>query len=83
MANFSVITVARGKNDPPFNPYVYVVLSEYFTDSAGNITLSPNLMAAVEIDEAVDLLIKQLEKARNKAKKELQKAKEQNPISAR
>ena len=83
MSTFSVITVARGKNDPPFNPYVYVVLSEHFKDSGGNITLSPKLMAEVEIDEAVDLLIKQLEKARKKAKKELQKAKEQNPISDR
>jgi hypothetical protein len=61
---------------------VYVVLSDYFKDSGGNITLSPKLMAGVEIDEAVDLLIKQLEKARNKAKKELKKAKEKNPISA-
>lgn len=75
MANFSVITVARGKNDPPFNPYVYVVLSEHFKDSDGNITLSSKLMTDMEIDEAIDLLISQLEKARNKAKKELQKAK--------
>jgi hypothetical protein len=67
----------------PFNPYVYVVLSEHVRDSGGNITLTPHLMTEVEIDEAVDLLIKQLEKARNKAKKELQKAKEQNRISAR
>jgi hypothetical protein len=83
MAIFSVMTKARRKNDPPFNPYVYVVLSEHFKDPGGNITLTPHLMTEIEIDEAVDLLIKQLEKARNKAKKELQKAKEQNPISAR
>ncbi len=82
MANFSIITVARRKNDPPFNPYVYVVLSEYFKDSDGHITLSRKLMNEVEIDEAAGLLIKQFEKARNKAKKELQKAKEQNRIFA-
>jgi hypothetical protein len=83
MANFGVITVARGKNDPPLNPYVYVVLSEHFKDSAGNITLSPKLMTEVEIDEVIDLLTNQLEKARNKAKKALQKAKEQNGIFSR
>jgi hypothetical protein len=83
MANFSVMTKAPGKIDPPFNPYVYVVLSEHFKDFGGNITLTPHLMTEVEIDEAVDLLIKQLEKTRNKAKKGLQKVKEQNRISAR
>jgi len=76
MENFSVITVARRKNDPPFNPYVYVVLSEHSKDPTGNIMLSAKLMTEIEIDEAIDLLAKQLEKARNKAKKELQKAKE-------
>lgn len=78
MATLSIITVARRKNDPPFNPYVYVVLSDYFTDRDNNITLSHYLMTEVEIDETVDLLITQLEKARKKAKKELQKAKEKN-----
>jgi hypothetical protein len=80
MANFSVITVARRRNDPPFNPYVYVVLSEHFKESTGNIMLSAKLMSEFEIDEAIHLLAKQLEKARDKAKKELQKAKEQNRI---
>lgn len=80
MANFDVITVARGKDDPPFNPYVYVVLSEYFTDSNGNITLSWNLMSDIEIDESIKLLIIQLEKARQKAKRKLNKAKEQNRL---
>lgn len=83
MANFSVITVARRKNDPPFNSYVYLVLSEHSKDSTGNIMLSAKLMTEVEIDEAIDLLTKQLEKARKKAKKELQKAKEQNRIVSR
>ena len=83
MANFSVITIARRKNDPPFNPYVYVVLSEHSKDATGNIMLSAKLMTDVEIDETINLLTKQLEKARNKAKKELQKAKEQNRIVPR
>jgi hypothetical protein len=76
MANFDVIAVARGKNDPPFNPYVYVVLSEHFKDYNGNITLSANLMSEIEIDESVNLLISQLEKVRQKAKRKLKKGKE-------
>ncbi len=75
MSKFSVIVVAPGKTDPPFNPYVYILLSECFRDSDGNITLSPKLMTDIEVDESVDLLIGQLQKARNKAKRELQKAK--------
>jgi hypothetical protein len=78
MPNFDIITVARGKNDPPFNPYVYVVLSEHFKDPNGNITLSAKLMSEIEIDESVNLLINKLEKAREKAKRKLKKAKEQN-----
>ena len=76
MTNFSVVTVARGKNDPPFNPYVYVVLSDYFSDSKGNITLTPKLMSDMEIDEFIDLRIMQLNKVRNIAKKKLQKTRE-------
>jgi hypothetical protein len=75
MTNFSVITVARGKDDPPLRPYVYVVLSEHFEDSGGNIMVSGKLMDNSEIEGAVALLIKQLEKTQNKAKKALQQAK--------
>jgi hypothetical protein len=83
MSNFSVITVARGKDDPPLNPYVYIVPSGDFKDSSENIRLTPKLMTEVEIDNFIDLLNVQLNKARNKAKKELQKAKEMNRIFAR
>jgi hypothetical protein len=58
MANFSVITVARRKHDPPFNPYVYIIPSGDFKDSNENIKLTPNLMTEVEIDDFIDLLIK-------------------------
>lgn len=76
MANFGVITKKIGKNDPPFNPYVYIVLSEYSSDSGGNIIITQNLINEVEIDEVIDSIIMKLNKARNKAKNNLQKAKE-------
>jgi hypothetical protein len=57
MANFSVITVACGINDRPFNPYVYIVPSGDFKDSSENIKLTPNLMTVAEIDDFCDLLI--------------------------
>jgi hypothetical protein len=47
MANFDVITVARRENCPPLNPYVYVMLSEYFKASNDNTTLSAKLSAKV------------------------------------
>jgi hypothetical protein len=83
MSNFSVITVARGKNDLLFNPYIYIVPFGDCKDSSEDIRLTPNLMIEVEIDNFIDLLIKQLNKTRNKAKKELQNAKEQNRIFSR
>lgn len=75
MAKISVFKVAPGKDDPFFSPYVHIWLSQRSEDSAGRILLSPQLMTEVEIDESVDYLIVQLEKARKKAKNELQKAK--------
>jgi DNA-binding transcriptional regulator/RsmH inhibitor MraZ len=75
MAEISVFKVAPEKNDLPFNAFIHIWLSQYSEDSKGRILLSAQLMSAVEIDESVNYLIKQLERARVKAKKELQKAK--------
>jgi hypothetical protein len=86
MANFNVITVARKKADLQFNPYVRVCLAhppDHYKDDRGNIVLSLKLMTDEEIDVAIDGLIEELRKVRQKAKKELQKAKEQNRIFAR
>jgi hypothetical protein len=74
MANFNVITVARGKDDPPFNPYVYIVPSGQYKTSSEIIMLTPHLMTEVEIDEAINSLIEDLEKVRKKAKRDLQNA---------
>ena len=77
MAKISVFKVAPRKNDPPFNPYVYIFVSEYAKDSTGRIKLSPQLINDGEIDFHVNYLIKQLEKICKKAKSELIKSKEQ------
>jgi len=75
MAKIRVFKMASETNDLPFDPYVQLSLSHYSGDSAGRILLSPRLASDVEIDESVNDLIEQLEKARKKAKDELQKTK--------
>jgi hypothetical protein len=88
MENFSIFTVAPGKNDPPLPPYVRVYLyhsPDHYEDKEGRIVLSIKLMNEMEIDVAIDGLIQELEKNRKKAKKDLQEEKErlQNQIVAR
>jgi hypothetical protein len=77
MAKIDVFEVAPRKGDMPFTPYLHIYLSEHFSDSEGHTLLSPQLMTDKEIDEAIDFLIMQLEKARKMAKAKLKKAKEQ------
>jgi hypothetical protein len=75
MAKINVFKLAPGRHDPPFDPYVQLSLSNFSQDSAGRVFLSPQLASEMEIDESVDDLMKQLEKARKKAKEYLKKAK--------
>ena len=77
MAEISVFTVAPRKGDPPFTPYVHIWLSQPSDVIEGKILISPQLMTDREIDESVDWLIKQLERARKMAKKKLQDKNEQ------
>jgi hypothetical protein len=77
MEYFSVLTVARRKDDPPFNPYVRVCLAhslDSYKVVEGRIVLSHTLMGEMEIDEAINWLIEDLEKVRKKAKRDLQNA---------
>ncbi len=76
MAKIDVFEVAPRKGDRPFTPYLHIHLSEHFSDSEGHILLSPQLITEKEIDEAIDFLIMQLEKARKTAKSKLEKTKE-------
>ncbi len=78
MAKIDVFEVAPRKGDMPFSPYLNIYLSEHFSGSEGYKLLSPKLMTDKEIDEAVDSLIMQLEKARKKAKSKLKKVKERH-----
>ena len=70
MAEIHIHRVAPQKGDLPFNPYIYLWLSGSL-EKNGKMCLTSNLMNDREIDEAVDRLIKQLETARKKAKREL------------
>ena len=80
MAEIDVLEVKPMKGDPPFTPYFHIYLSEYFSDSEGYPLLSPELMTEKEIDEAIDFLVIQLEKARKSAKSKLRKAKERKGL---
>jgi hypothetical protein len=75
MAEINVFEVAPKKGDMPFTPYLHIHLSEYSSDAEGHILLSAQLMTDKEIDEAVDLLLKQLENVRKRAKSKLKKSK--------
>lgn len=70
MAKIDAYRVAPQKGDYPFTPYIYLSISEY-SEENGKICVSRKLMTDREIDEVVDRLIKQLETARKKAKREL------------
>lgn len=78
MAQIDTLLIAPGKGDQPFAPFVHLWLSEVSRDSEGRELLSPKLMTDREIDESVDKLIRQLEKARKRAKRELSGAKGQS-----
>ncbi len=71
MAKIMVFKVAPEN----FDPYVQLTLSHFSKDSGGRTLLSPRLASDIEIDESVNHLIEQLEKARKKAKNDLRKAK--------
>jgi hypothetical protein len=75
MAKIDVFEVAPKKGDMPFTPYLHIYLPEHSSDSEGHKLLSPQLMTDKEIDEAIDFLVMQLEKARKTAKSKFKKAK--------
>jgi hypothetical protein len=76
MPFIDVAEVAPKKGDPPFVPYIHIILSDFTHDSDGFPLLSPQLMSDKEIDDSIDSLVMQLEKARKTAKSKLKKAKE-------
>lgn len=58
------------KGEFPVSPFVAIAVGAH-TESDGKILLSPNLMTDLEVDYEVNRLIKNLEKFRSSAKKEL------------
>lgn len=70
MAKIDVLKKSFGNKSLPGPTFVFLWLSSYGSDD-GRILLSPELATGIEVDESVNYLIKQLEKARKKAKKYL------------
>ena len=71
------------KDDLPGNQMIYVVLNEYSTLKDGNISISPQLASDQEVDYEIDLLIKELEKIRKKAKANIKKTNERIMLAVR
>lgn len=57
--------------DYPLSPQVAIRVSTYRTESDGAVTIGPYLGLDVEIDHAIDVLIKELNEIRKEAKREL------------
>lgn len=62
----------QDEGDPPFAPVAHVV-PKIHGRVDDRLTIGPNMMSEREVDELFDILERNLERARAKAKKELQK----------
>lgn len=72
---FGVVGVLDGwkKGDIPGNQMVYLVLNSHFKLKNGDIVISPQMASDKEVDCEIDNLIKDLERARRKAKENIKK----------
>ena len=68
------------KGDNPVPPIVHLALGIY-SESEGKILLGPDLMTDKEVDDLVDLLLGELEKFCEQAKKELRSLREKMKAS--
>ena len=71
MSTIDIFKIQKVKDNQPIIPVTYLYLSSFAKDDNNNILLSPQLMSDNEIDDFVDSLIRQLEKKRKEAKKEI------------
>jgi hypothetical protein len=62
----------QDEGDPPFPPVAHVV-PKIHSRVDDRLTIGPNMMSEREVDELFDILERNLERARAKAKEELQK----------
>lgn len=76
MPHIDVLTIAwkEGKG-LPFSPFCHFCLAERSSQPYGDYLIGPQMMTDQEIDECADLLIREIESARKKAKRELAKHK--------
>lgn len=58
----------RKKGDLLGNQMVFFTLAEYGTNADGQVLLTPSLASDAEVDGQIDILIKELETIRKKAK---------------
>jgi hypothetical protein len=75
MARIKARVVSTGTSVLPGPSFVELRLTEFSKDEADHILLSPHMVTSKEVDEQVDHLIDQLEKARRAAKKLLSESK--------
>ena len=76
MPTINVLTIAWKKGDGlPFNPFCHFYLAEKSSQPYGDCLMSPVMMTDLEVDECADQLIREIQSARKKAKKELAKHK--------
>jgi hypothetical protein len=59
------------KGQFPLSPQVSIRLAAYRNESNGSLTFGPYMATEAEIDHTIDSMIKELEKLRKAAKKEL------------
>ena len=64
---FDIKVAEPQKNDMLFRPYINFRIKQ--------LNMTPNCMTEMEIDEQIDLLIRDVAKLRKKAKKKLKEAK--------
>jgi hypothetical protein len=67
----TVLTYRPTIDDLKFDPICMFIVGSHGTDSQGNLTLSPELINAQEIDYWADSLISDINTARQEAKRSL------------
>lgn len=65
---FSIEKMIKGKSEAPMKQMVNIIVNEYGRLDSGAIAISPKLISPIEVDEAVNSLISELEKIRKSAK---------------
>jgi hypothetical protein len=73
MLSINAIPIHKGDKDIPGPTFAILYLTGYTSDSNGGILLSPELATEKEVDEAVEHLVTEIQKAAKAAKRILSK----------